>query len=237
MQTTLPSWQNLLKICSAKMWGRKWRFTFGVSPEKSVVVIFGPSRRTPSCSVTLSNLELPVVRANRHLGVILTPSLSWSAHTSHLTTRGLGLFAQSTTWSRSEGLPVSFGRFLMSTNVLPSAAFGLEFAGETPSSLSVFDRSLRRWGRHVLRWAAGTPNASVLSELALFDSLRMAHGQALSLYGCLTTLDLGTRAPAVVLPVYLALGCIGVDLSCFATRRRTRKQPRCWPFGAALCSF
>ena len=95
----------------------------------------------------------------------------------------------------SEGLPVSFGRFLMSTYVLPSAAFGLEFAGETPSSLSVFDRSLRRWCRHLLRWPAGTPNASVLSELALFDSLRMAHGQALSLYGRLTTLDSGTCSP------------------------------------------
>ena len=88
-------------------WGRKWRFTFGVSPEKSAVMIFGPSRRTPSCSVTLSNLELPVVRAYRYLGVILTPSLSWSAHISHLTTRGLRLLAQSTTWSRSEGLSLA----------------------------------------------------------------------------------------------------------------------------------
>ena len=77
-------------------WGRKWRFTFSVSPEKSAVMIFGPSRRTPSCSVTLSNLELPVVCAYRSLGVILTPSLSWSAHISHLTTRGLRLFARRT---------------------------------------------------------------------------------------------------------------------------------------------
>ena len=139
-------------------WGRKWRFTFCVSPEKSAVMIFGPSRRTPF--FTPSNLELPVVRAFRYLGVHFD-AFALPHQPSH---HSLRLFAQSTTWSRSEGLPVSFGRFLMSTYVLPSLAFGLEFAGETHSSLSVFDRSLRRWGRHLLRWPAGTPNASVLTQ-------------------------------------------------------------------------
>ena len=64
-------------------WGRKWRFIFSVSPEKSVVMIFGPSRRTLFfCSVTLCNLELPVVRVDRCLGVNLTPSLSYSQRRS-----------------------------------------------------------------------------------------------------------------------------------------------------------
>ena len=40
----------------------------------------------------------------------------------------------------------------------------------------------------------GKRNASVISELALFDSFRMAHGQALSLVGRLTALDSGARA-------------------------------------------
>ena len=93
-------------------WGRKWRFTFGVSPEKSAVMIFGPLRRTPSCSVTSSNLELPVVRTYRYLGVILTPSLSWSAHTSHLTTRGLRFFAQSTSVVSQRRSPYLFRAFL-----------------------------------------------------------------------------------------------------------------------------
>ena len=88
----------------------------------------------------------------------------------------------------------------MSTYVLPSAAFGLEFAGETPSSLSVFDRSLRRWCRHLLRWPAGTPNASVLSELRTQEHVRR------SLRWC-----------SALLPAYLALGRIGVDLSWYTT--------------------
>ena len=49
-------------------WGRTWSFTFGVSPGKWAVIIFlEPSRRTLSCSVTLSNLELPVVRTCRSI--------------------------------------------------------------------------------------------------------------------------------------------------------------------------
>ena len=93
----------------------------------------------------LEDIDLPVVRTYRYLGVILTPSQRWTDHVNHLTARGFGLFAQTTTWSRSEDLPVSFGSLLLSTCVLPSTTFGLEFAGESPSTLSVFDRSLRRW--------------------------------------------------------------------------------------------
>ena len=107
----------------------------------------------------------------RYLGVILTPSLRWTDHVNHLTARGFG----TTTWC-SEDLPVSFGSLLLSTNMLPSTTFGLEFAGESPS------RSL-------------TLNASVLSELGIFDSSRMAHGQTLSFFGRLTALDSGTRTP------------------------------------------
>ena len=44
----------------------------------------------------------------RYLGVILTLALSWSTHVSHLTIRGFGLFAQSTTWSRKQRSPCLF---------------------------------------------------------------------------------------------------------------------------------
>ena len=62
-------------------------------------------------------------------------------------------------------------------------------------SLSVFDTSFRRWSSHLLSWSTGTPNVSVFGELALFSSFRMAHGQALSLYGCFMALDCRTLAP------------------------------------------
>ena len=66
------------------------------------------------------------------------------------------------------------------------------------------------------------------SELALFDSLRMAHGQALSLYGRFTTLDSGTRPP---LPAVVFRLAASVDLS--PTRVGSQsvgpgKQPRCY---------
>ena len=95
-----------------------------LSLHKSAVMVFGPSRQVPSCSVTLDGINLPVVRTYKYLGVILTPSLRWTDHVHHLTSRGFRLFAQTTTWSRSEDLPVSFGSLLLSTYVLPSTTFG-----------------------------------------------------------------------------------------------------------------
>ena len=103
--------------------------------------------------------------------MVLTPTLSWCNHVDHLVDRGRRLFAQCVSWVRSEGLPVSFSLFLLSTYVLPSASFGIEFAGECPRSLARFDRALRQWGRHLLGWQSGTPNASVLCELGLHDGL------------------------------------------------------------------
>ena len=70
------------------------------------------------------------------------PHFSWCNHVDHL--------VRSVSWVRSEGLPVSFSLFLLSTYVLPSASFGVEFAGECLRSLARFDRALRQWGRHLL---------------------------------------------------------------------------------------
>ena len=60
----------------------------------------------------------------------LTSSLRWDAHITHLISRGHRLFAQSTSWAHSEGLPTSFTHFLLTTYVLPSATFGAEFIGD-----------------------------------------------------------------------------------------------------------
>ena len=128
-------------------WGGKCRYIFGISPHKSTVMVFGPSRQVPTCSVTLDGIDLSVVRTYWYLGVILT-------HVNHLTARGLGCFHK-TQLDRAAKISQS-----------PSVVS----YSESPSTLSVFDMSLRRWCRHLLRWAAGTPNAFVLSELGLFDS-------------------------------------------------------------------
>ena len=141
-------------------WGRKWRFTFGVSPEKSAVMIFGTIETN---AFLLGHFEQP--RASR------CPCLS------------------------------QLGRHF--------GAFALVVCAHQPSRHSRPQVVCTEYNRHLLRWPDGTPNASVLSELSLFDSLRMAHGQALSLYGRLTTLDSGTRAPLPAVVFRLAASVPG----------------------------
>ena len=85
--------------------------------------------------------------------------------------------------------------FLLSTYVPPSATFGTEFVGDCNRTLAQLDPAQRRWGRHLLGWASGTPCASVLYELALPDSLRLSTGRALALFGRLHSLTAGARVP------------------------------------------
>ena len=42
-----------LALDAVTRWGRQWRVSFGVGPEKSAVMIFGPARSRPSCRVCL----------------------------------------------------------------------------------------------------------------------------------------------------------------------------------------
>ena len=42
-------------------WGRQWRFSFGIGPTKSSVMVFGPRRSIPPCSVHLGGDLLPIV--------------------------------------------------------------------------------------------------------------------------------------------------------------------------------
>ena len=168
MVTTWSFSRNPRQISQAALdavshWGQQWRFSFGIGPKKSAVVIFGPPRHALTCEVYLQGDLLPVVS-----------TLSWCNHVDHLVDRGRRLFPQCVSWVRSEGLPVFFSLFLLSTYVLPSASFSIEFEGECLRSLARFDRALRQWGRHLLGWPSGTPNASVLCELGLHDGLRVS---------------------------------------------------------------
>ena len=63
-------------------------------------MVFGPQRHVLPCSVTLAGTLLPVVSEYPYLGVILTPSLSWTPHVRHLVSRGNRLFAQCVAWGR-----------------------------------------------------------------------------------------------------------------------------------------
>ena len=125
------------------------RMPFGPWWMRSAHSVYKRSRRPA--------LKLARLLLHHHCGPLRSTSptqksltLSWCNHVDHLVDRGRRLFAQCVSWVRSEGLPVSFSLFLLSTYVLPSASFGIEFAGECPRSLARFDRALRQWGRHLL---------------------------------------------------------------------------------------
>ena len=168
----------LLRHWTREVSGRHFRSSPSCSHLRSV-----PPRRPSACRFCLS---LP--RSGPHSHTFLVQSC-----------RSFGgprrLFAQCVSWVRSKSLPVSFSLFLLSTYVLPSASFGIEFAGECPRSLAKFDRALRQWGHHLLGWPSGTPNASVLCELGLHDGLRVSSGRALALYARLASYALGSRPP------------------------------------------
>ena len=63
--------------------------------------------------------------------------------------------------------------------VLPSISWGVEFLVSSPSALQVIDTALRRWGRFLLGWPAGSPIASVFLELVWPDA---AQSTALSVW-------------------------------------------------------
>ena len=155
---------------------------------------FGPVRSKPSCAVSLSGHLLEVVPSCRYLGVVLTPSLRWDAHVAHILARGHRLFAQSSSWARSEGLTC----FLLALPTLHVMFFPVPLSERNSLAIALAlwrDLAQRRWGRHLLGWASGTPCASVLYELALPDSLRLSTGRAQALFDRLHSLTAGARVP------------------------------------------
>ena len=176
-------------------WGHRWRFSFGIGPTKSAVMVFGPRRGVLPCSVFLSGHELPLVSEYPYLGVILTPSLSWTAHARHLVSRGNRLFAQCVAWCRSERLPLWFASTLFTSYVLPSISWSMEFFVSSPPALQVIDTALRRWGRFLLGWPAYSPIASVFLELGWPDASHISTSRLLSLFGRMHAMPAGDRCP------------------------------------------
>ena len=176
-------------------WGFRFRFRFGVGPTKSAVMVFGPRRRVPDCHVQLNGVSLPVVLSYKYLGVVVTPALSWSKHVQHLVSRGNRLFAQCVPWCRAEHLPVHMASSIFSVYVLSSVSWSFEFCTQSPSALRFMDKALRRWGRHLLGWPAGSPCAGVLCELGWPDAEHLVLGRLLSLLGRTSSMAQGPPSP------------------------------------------
>ena len=123
-------------------------------------------------STFLSGQELPLVSENPYLGVILTPSLSWTAHARHLVSRGNSLFS-----------------------ALLGASQNVSRCGSRPpfSCLTCCRAYLGEWNfschLHPLRgfllgWPASSPNVSVFLELGWPDAVHISTDCSLTLAGC-----------------------------------------------------
>ena len=83
-----------VSLDAVSAWGHQWRFSFGIGPTKSAVMVFGSRRSVPPCSAFLRGQELPLVSEYPYLCVILTPSLSWTALAWQLLVRSVRSLVQ-----------------------------------------------------------------------------------------------------------------------------------------------
>ena len=169
-------------------WARLWRFTFGIGPSKSAVLIVNPPRVLPE-PFLLAGSALPFVDWYCYLGVAFASRRTWHAHLQLVQRRGNQRIASAVAWAAGEGLDLSVMDFLAGRFVLPSALYGCEFL--SGPALSGLDRCLRGWGRRLLRWPAGAPNFAVLGTLGWWDAQTRMLYRAASLVGRLLTLPHG----------------------------------------------
>ena len=74
---------------------------------------------------------------------------------------------------------------------------------------SLLDGALRRWGRHLLGWPSGSPNAAVFLELGWPDALHLCTERLLSLFGRALSMPSGERCPLPALIFRTALSFPG----------------------------
>jgi len=67
-------------------WSKKWLVE--INPSKTVAMLFSikqqPTQLTP---ILLDNKVVPLVSVHKHLGMYFTPTLNWSTHIDHVTTK------------------------------------------------------------------------------------------------------------------------------------------------------
>ena len=166
-------------------WGSQWRFSFGIGPEKSAVMVVG-SRSTDFRFVLQGSL-LPCVRQYTYLGVTFEASRKWHKHAARLLDAGNRRFHQFLGWAENRQLHTGFRSQVFQTYVLPAIVYGAHFLDS--GQVARLDQKLRQWGRRLLHWPGGAPSAAVLGELGwlpfLFEMQRLQFG----FFGRLATAD------------------------------------------------
>ena len=80
-------------------WGARWRFSFGIGPDKTAVLVVGC--RSPNFNFTLQGSQMPVVSEYRYLGVIFQSSQEWNKHADHLCEKSPRKFYQCLAWAET----------------------------------------------------------------------------------------------------------------------------------------
>ena len=166
-------------------WGARWRFSFGIGPDKTAVLVVGC--RTRNFNFTLNDVPVPVVPEYCYLGVVFQSSRKWSKHGERLYTNSHRKFHQFLTWAENRQLHTGFRRSLFQSYVLPSMLYGCQFLSN--STVTFLDKKLRQWGRRLLQWPSGAPGATVLGELGWAPFRHEVLRSQFSLFGRLCSAD------------------------------------------------
>ena len=177
------TWHLLIIFSGA--WGARWRFSFGIGPDKTAVLIVGC--RTRNFNFTVHDVPVPVVSEYCYLGVVFPSSRKWSIHGERLYANSNRKFHPFFTWAENRQLHTGFRRSLFQSYVLPSMLYGCQFF--STNAVNFLDKKLRHWGRRLLQWPSGAPDAAVLGELGWVPFRQEVLRSPFSLFGRLCSAD------------------------------------------------
>ena len=131
--------QVALDVVSA--WWHQWRFSFGIGPTKSAVVVFDPRR-----------VSLRISPSGRHLDPVIVmdsscppPCFPWQP------------LVHCVAWCKSERLLLRFACPLSCLTCCRACLGEWNFSFHLHPALQVIYTALRRWGRFLLGWPAVLP--------------------------------------------------------------------------------
>ena len=86
-------------LTAVGVWGAQWRFSFGIGPDKTAVLVLGS--RTPNFRFHLQGSPMPRVSHYCYLGVVFQSSRKWQKHAAQRIDRSTGKFHQCLGWAEN----------------------------------------------------------------------------------------------------------------------------------------
>ena len=140
------------------LWSHRWRFSFGVGPQKSAAMVFGPALSRPSCAVSLNGRLLEVVPSYRYAHTVPAVGRPYRPH--------------SRPWPSAFCTKYLVGPLrrptclLLALSALHLRSSQCDFRNgvcwRLHSQSCAAGPRAATMGRHLLGWASGNPCASVL---------------------------------------------------------------------------